>query len=122
MPLPRTLSTWPGWSWRTTVLLDMQADDAASDEFGPPEQVEVSVDNITTASYSLVCGDTAVRALGMASRLELSTSSTRLSGWNSVLSMHSDSLLCVQVSVVCRDRKGLVYDLMRTMKDIEVGC
>jgi len=24
--------------------------------------------------------------------------------------------------VVCRDRKGLVYDLMRTMKDIEVGC
>ena len=31
-----------------------QADDAASDEFGPPEEVEVSVDNITTASYSLV--------------------------------------------------------------------
>ena len=22
--------------------------------------------------------------------------------------------------MVCRDRKGLVYDLMRTMKDIEV--
>lgn len=25
-----------------------------------------------------------------------------------------------QITVVCRDRKGLVYDLMRTMKDIEV--
>ncbi len=36
-----------------------QGDDAASDEFGPPEEVEVSVDNITTASYSLVRGQAA---------------------------------------------------------------
>ena len=27
---------------------------------------------------------------------------------------------CAQITVVCRDRKGLVYDMMRTMKDIEV--
>lgn len=34
--------------------------------------------------------------------------------------LYSTSSCASQVTVVCRDRKGLVYDLMRTMKDIEV--
>ena len=106
----------------------LQADDADSDEYGPPEEVEVSVDNTTTASYSLV-------RISLHARHQTPSSHTQ-----SCLSFpappplllsltHKAQLFfgqvmcaCAQVSVVCRDRKGLVYDLMRTMKDIEVGC
>lgn len=48
-----------------------------TDEFGTKEQVQVSIDNCTTAAYSVV-------------------------------------------NIICNDRKGLVYDLMRTMKDVHI--
>ncbi|CAK0784176.1 hypothetical protein CVIRNUC_007379 [Coccomyxa viridis] len=50
---------------------------SASDDFGTPETVQVTIDNCTSSNYSVV-------------------------------------------SIVCKDRKGLIYDLMRTLKDIHV--
>ena len=97
----------------------LQGGDSDSDEFGQPEEVEVSIDNTTTASYSLVGAAVVHHCIGHGCSRQAAPWLPRPHNCPGLM-LSAD--LCLQVSVVCRDRKGLVYDLMRTMKDIEVRC